>query len=200
MKRNCNKVVLTAAMAFTATSALAVPTFTNNSFESGFTGWTTENSPDVQSFGFDGTKSVGGAVYLGGSSFENIVQSVSGFTLGNTYTLSFYQQNNGLLLNPYDDGRASWTVEIDNSPVFNSALMDPGDTAWTLQSFDFVATSTTHTFRFRPRDIDNGAALPGDTGVYPVIDLIGLTEVPEPTSATLLALTGLSLLARRRRA
>lgn len=200
MNNLCTKAVVVASLTLSAVSAQAAPSFVNNSFESSFTGWSTEGSPDIQSFGFDGTRSVGGAVFSGGSSFENIVQTVSGFVPGSSYTLSFYQQNNGSLLFAYDDGPASWTVEIDNSPVFNSDLMSPGDSNWAQQSFDFQATSASHTFRFRPRDINNSAALPGDTGVYPVIDLIELADanvVPMPTTAAmLLPLAGLRLLRR----
>lgn len=191
------RIALALGMAFTLCSpaALSVPMFTNNSFESGFTGWVSGGSPDIQSFGFDGSRSVAGAVFSGGSNFETISQVVSGFTVGQSYTLSFYQQNNGRLLNPYDDGRASWEVLIDSVSSFFSGLMDPGETTWTQQSFDFVASSTSLDFMFKPFDIDNGAALPGDTGVYPVLDLIELAEAgdppsPAPVPATL-ALLGL---------
>jgi hypothetical protein len=67
--------------------------------------------------------------------------------------------------------------------------MDPGQNSWTQESFQFVANSTSHTFMFKPFDIDNGAALPGDTGVYPVIDLIELADAngpdPVPVPATI---------------
>lgn len=194
-----------------AASVSALPLFTNNSFESSFSGWSQGGSCDTQGFGFDGTSSIGCAVFNGGASFETVSQTVGGFTVGESYELSFYQQNNGRLLSPYDDGRASWEVRIDGVPTFFSDLMDPGETVWSRQSFDFTASAPTLSFLFSPFDIDNGAALPGDSGVYPVLDLIGLaladdddggqtggTAVPAPGTLALFALGMLVLRLRRR--
>jgi len=190
---------LLAVMSLSATESHAAPMFQNGSFASGFTDWTLSGSPDLQSFGFDDNRSVGGAVFSGGGAFETISQVVSDFTIGQSYAIDFYQQNNGSLLSPYNDGRASWQVLLAGSVIFRSALMDPGDVVWERQTATFVANATSYSIEFKPFDIDNGAALSGDTGVYPVIDLVSIHVVPEPSTALLLSLGIVGLAARRKR-
>lgn len=205
-------------------STKATPIFINNSFEQGFDGWTLDFadrvyrfSPDIQSFGFDGDQAMGGAVIQNERSFpvgpfrikerEYFRQVVSGFEVGQTYTLSFYQQNNGKFLTPYDDGRASWEVLLNGNSEFFSDLMDVGQSVWQQQSFEFTATTSSIDFAFSPFDFDDAALLPGDTGVYPIIDLITLrvggievapeppvNDIPEPVPAALLG-AGLLLMA-----
>lgn len=185
---------ITASLLYLCSFTAGAATIINGSFSDGFNDWFRDFSPDLQSFGRTDSFSAGGAVTLG--QVDSLWQLVTDFIVDETYELSFYQQNNGSLLNPYDDGRASWEVLIGGASVFNSSLMNPGDANWTLQSFSFVASTETLRIEFRAFDIDNAAALAGDTGVYPVIDDISLTvsAVPLPPALWTLGAAFFSIL------
>lgn len=78
--------------------------------------------------------------FLQGSS---IVQTISGFELGASYSVSWFEQTrlNG-------GGSNDLAVLIDGVPVFGSHIV--GNTSWIGQtSTDFIATSTSHTLEFR---------------------------------------------------
>ncbi|WP_367390181.1 gliding motility-associated C-terminal domain-containing protein [Lewinella sp. LCG006] len=90
---------------------------------------------------------------------EGIMQTVSGFTVDSFYQLSFYQavvkQINAL------DTSGRWAVYRDNSQLFisptsrSAAAYNALDFPWDFRSFEFKATSETHTFAFMPQDDDS---------------------------------------------
>ena len=103
---------------------------------------------------------------------EGIMQSVSGLTIGQEYSIHFYQsvvkQSNCL------DSSGSWSVFIDDTlagtttPTYSSAPYNSTSFIWEEKSIEFTASSTSHLFKFLPFDddtnkefsfIDNNGAL-----------------------------------------
>lgn len=89
---------------------------------------------------------------------EGIMQTVSGFNVGCTYTINFYQsvvkQSNAL------DTSGGWAVYSDNTLVGTTAptvSLEPYNSnsfPWEFRSLSFTATNTTHTIKFLPFDDD----------------------------------------------
>lgn len=102
---------------------------------------------------------MGVAVFPAGLMFhEGIQQTVSGFTIGNSYTIEFYQT-----LKPSfatQDNTGSWSVYLDNTFIATAALTTAttalGDVnvIWDYRTVTFTATSTTHVVKFLPYDED----------------------------------------------
>jgi hypothetical protein len=103
---------------------------------------------------------------------EGIMQSVSGLTIGQEYSIHFYQsvvkQSN------YLDSSGSWSVFIDDTlagtttPTYSSAPYNSTSFIWDEKNIEFTASSTSHLFKFLPVDddtnnepsfIDNNGAL-----------------------------------------
>jgi hypothetical protein len=103
---------------------------------------------------------------------EGIMQSVSGLTIGQEYSIHFYQsvvkQSNCL------DSSGSWSVFIDDAlagtttPTYSSATFNSTSFIWEEKNIEFTASSTSHLFKFLPFDddtnkefsfIDNNGAL-----------------------------------------
>jgi hypothetical protein len=90
---------------------------------------------------------------------EGIMQTVSGFIPDVSYTIVFHQavvkQFNCL------DSSGSWAVFIDttwagtSAPTFSAAPYNSTSFIWDTRSITFVATETTHTIKFLPRDDDS---------------------------------------------
>jgi len=103
---------------------------------------------------------------------EGIMQSVSGLTIGQEYSIHFYQsvvKQSNLL-----DTSGSWSVFIDNTlagtttPTYSSAAYNSTSFIWEEKNIEFTASSTSHLFKFLPVDddtnnepsfIDNNGAL-----------------------------------------
>lgn len=91
---------------------------------------------------------------------EGIQQLVSGFTVGQLYTISFYQavrgQTNAI------DPSGSWEVFLDNiqvgvsSPTSIPSIPSGANPTltWERRSITFTATSTIHTVKILPKDDD----------------------------------------------
>lgn len=133
---------------------------------------------------FSGTACVSGLQATNGSTsywHEGIMQTVNGFTPGNSYTICFYQavvkQQNCL------DGSGSWRVYFDNTLIGTSAVstsalaFDNPNVQWDLRTVTFTATAASHTIKFLPWDDDanqlNSAAEP-DGGLRMGIDLVSI--------------------------
>ena len=89
---------------------------------------------------------------------EGIRQTVSGFTPGTCYDISFYQSVVKQI--SYLDPSGSWEVFVDMVSIgvtapstSNLAYNDPFVT-WDARSFNFTATSTSHEIAFLPMDDD----------------------------------------------
>lgn len=103
---------------------------------SGFQGNPLSDPPSAVAAAIEGNQ-IG---FLQGSS---IMQTISGFELGASYSVSWFEQTrlNG-------GGSNDLAVYIDGVPVTSSHIV--GNTSWAGQtSTDFIATSTSHTLEFR---------------------------------------------------
>lgn len=134
---------------------------------------------------------------------ENFFQVISGFTVGQTYTLSWYDANFGIattlspnVFDPYT-GANSFKATLSSlsgtntfTPVSTRAL----GTGWEQHSFDFTPQDTTYRLSF---------ALANPTKSYLSIDGISLTTdvaaIPEPQTWVLLILGMTMLWATTRR-
>ncbi len=183
--------------------ALATPVITNNSFESPSTGWeylagavngwTYGGNSGVASVGSpwfignppDGNQAAFCQVYLGSSC--TISQDVSGFTVGDTYSVSVYLAD-----------RAGYTANAIDVQLGGVDLgsYTPATTGFTqIMTGTMTATSTTMTLSF-------AGIAPADNDYDTALDLVTLQEnapggVPEPASMLLLG-CGLAVIAWRK--
>ena len=89
---------------------------------------------------------------------EGIMQTVTGFTIGNTYAISFYQavvkQTNCI------DQSGSWRVYLNGTllttTVVSTSALAPDDInlVWDNRVVNFTATATSHVIKFIPWDDD----------------------------------------------
>lgn len=110
-------------------------------------------------------------------------QQVTDLTPGQLYELRYYDSHRAGDSGPGDTLTAT---------IANGSLTTTPDLTWQLRTVQFTATSATETLTF-----DHGV-IDGDRSV--AFDGVAITLVPEPAGLGLLALGGLGLLARRRRA
>lgn len=90
---------------------------------------------------------------------EGIMQIVSGFIPGNTYSINFHQavvkQFNDL------DSSGSWALYIDSLlagitvPTFSAAPYNSTSFIWESETISFIANSTSHLIKFLPMDDDS---------------------------------------------
>lgn len=128
------------------------------------------DTPDLIGLIGFGTIPIAGIPYSGNTfaagigsiaNHEGIMQSVSGFTIGNTYFLRF-QQTVILRTIGAIDSTGSWAVYLDTNLIgitIPSTSLGPADSInliWESRSFSFVASSTSHLIKFMPYDYDNG--------------------------------------------
>ena len=134
---------------------------------------------------------------------EGVGQTVSGFTPGNTYTISF-SHTNGFIETPlYPPGPGGWELYIDNTSVMlapsinviGSVFPLPHTTDWQTSSYTFVATSNTHKFDFMSYGPGIGS---GQNFAVQWLDNVQITPVPEPASLGLLGLGAMALIRRRK--
>lgn len=196
--------------------AHAAPTLVNGSLTGPIanggvpTGWTlTSGSPDTMDqtanvgvpglpFAAGPTVSPDGGTWVGFGRdvglLESFSQTISGFTAGASYNLSWYHANFG-----YDQFGLGYTganaveVLIDGLSAGSGALLALSRT-WVDEGISFVASSSTLTVTFQLRDV---------TKSYHSIDGIRLTAantVPEPVSLSLAAfgLVACGVVSRRR--
>ena len=89
---------------------------------------------------------------------EGIMQTVNGFTIGNSYDIGFYQavvkQTNCI------DEWGSWRVYLDGNliatSIVSNSVLPPDDInlLWDYRTVNFTATATAHTLKFIPWDDD----------------------------------------------
>ncbi len=91
---------------------------------------------------------------------EGIMQEVSGFTVGNCYTVNFYQTVVKQLLTDYLDTTGAWSVYLDDdfigttAPTTSNEPYASTSMPWEFRTLSFVASATTHTIKFLPADDD----------------------------------------------
>ncbi|MCP5065454.1 MAG: PEP-CTERM sorting domain-containing protein [bacterium] len=167
------------------------------------TGWfITSYSPDTMDennnigvtgmglFGATPSPSPDGGAWVGlftvGTAVEMFAQSVSGFSIGQSYEVSWYHSNFGYAASTND---VSIEMFVDGSSVGLGPSIALG-TPWFSESITFVATATTHTIEFG--SIGSGQAYSG-------IDGIAIAQVPEPSTFALLSVGLVGRAAVRRR-
>lgn len=137
---------------------------------------------------------------------EGVSQTISGFTIGETYEISWHQAN-GIY---YDAGLTSylgvgtvggWEVAIDFSPIGIFASGNDNSTEvlehtadWGFSSTTFVATDTTHTIQFIAWTQNTEQDL-----TFQFLDNVNVTVVPEPSTPLLATFASAALLLRRKR-
>jgi hypothetical protein len=184
-------------------SAFAVPIIDNGSLTGPIdnngvpTGWTIyAGTPDTMdennnvggSYGYFGatpSPSPDGGTWVGIadapsiSIFETFGQTVDGFDIGTTYSVSWYQANFGYTFAGYINPDSIGLL-IDGILVGNSSI-SPLATGWTLETVEFTATDTSHLLSFAI------GSEPGQS--YLSIDGISIQSAPVPEPATLLLLS-----------
>ena len=134
------------------------------------------------------------ADYPGGGTAA-ITQTINGLVVGRTYAVSFAwagAQQSGFSGATTDAWQVTLGSQTQTTQTVN--VVSQGFSGWMNQTFNYVATSTSEVLSF----LAVGApAIPPFT----LLANVSVTQVPEPTSLTVLttALAGLLLLARQRR-
>lgn len=206
-----------AALAFTFLSPLvsAVPVFTNASFETGnSSGWTEINSfigvQNINGFSGGNVAAQQGTygLWLGATDTgftSHLLQTVSGFTVGNNYSVTF-----GLIAEGgSQNGRpgAFAQVNLTNASLANQAFSivdtdcsffssDQCLGGWQDKAFSFTALNSAVTFDF------SGDARPFNSSWEMALDNFRIAEVnavPEPGSIMLIFAALLGFIATRRR-
>ncbi len=158
-------------------------------------GWTSNNNeieidytPILSGAGtpaYDGAQSA----EVDGTTFDTLSQTVSGLTVGGTYTLSWaYGSRPG-------SGPQQLDVSFGGSPVATNTSDGSGNSvAWASNSYTVVANATSETLSFAAVNVGGAPAVGNE------LDAVSLTAIPEPASLCLLGsgLLGLPLLRRKR--
>ncbi len=114
---------------------------------------------------------------------EGIMQTVSGFEIGEEYIISFYQSNVKQYNESDLDTTGSWAVYIDSiladysietisyAPPIHLALN------WEFREVSFIATANTHNLKFLPIDLDTNQNLYDEGGSLRMgIDKISINQ------------------------
>jgi MYXO-CTERM domain-containing protein len=129
----------------------------------------------------------------GGGAFDAAAQVISGFTIGNSYSLNFEYSNIGLDSSAAADYANSGLIRANIAGVnLDSALLAHdgfGSQLWFDFSGSFVATSETMTLTF--------SAVRSDVGGY-AGGVDGVSIIPTPGTFGLFAAAGLAAIRRRR--
>ncbi|QJE99091.1 PEP-CTERM sorting domain-containing protein [Luteolibacter luteus] len=154
-----------------------------------------------------GTSFAGGAhtTAAGQTAQEGLQQTVSGFTVGEDYSFSFFQAYVGT--SNGRDGGGTWLVYADGvlvgTTIPNTTTLAWDDAnksmalSWEERTVSFTATAESMTLSFMPYDPDGDIS--PQNGTYMGIDSFSeITPVPEPAAALLGAFGFLGLMRRRR--
>ena len=130
-----------------------------------------------------------------GGSFDRCGQVISGFTVGQTYRVTFFCANGALdFSSPYN---GPLTVEVGmfgGSQATDTLAFDGfGQQKWYTRSFDFQANDVMTELTFRANSLQPGS------GAAAAVDGVMLTVVPSPGTFTLLAAGGVMMWPRRRK-
>ncbi|NOQ73173.1 MAG: PKD domain-containing protein [Crocinitomix sp.] len=102
---------------------------------------------------------------------ERFQQTVVGFTIGETYTITYEESNFGSCLSGYcPTNAAEWLVFVSGLPVMTSGNVLAPAPGWLNACLTFTATATSHTIGF-----EGGFIGGGDSGATILIDNIQLS-------------------------
>lgn len=166
----------------------ATPAIPNFSFETpniGTGSGSYQYNPSGGSWTFSGSGGNGSGLAGNGSGFNNpnaphgtqtsfvqsfgtITQSLSGFTPGKTYTLSYFAAQR-----PGNQGGQTWNVKINNTVIQSNGA---GGTSFTAYKANFVASAATQTLSFVGTNLSGG-----DRTVF--IDYVSLVLPIQPVAA-----------------
>ena len=164
----------------------------------GVAGWTnTLNNDGIE---INSPGSIGGSAYpgttqsaeLNGTTWDTISQTVTGLTIGESYTLSWaYGERPG-------SGFQQTAVSFGDALITTDTSSGLAETlTWSFNSFDLIATDTTENLVFAAL---NQSETPGsNSSVGNEITAVSLTDVPEPMSTALIGLGLVALVAVRRK-
>ena len=171
--------------------SIVTPAIPNFSFETPGLGSGFQYNPSGGSWAFSGGSPSGSGIAGNGSGFSNpnaplgtqaalvqelgtISQSLSGFTPGKTYTLSYLAAQRNLA-----NGGESWNVKIDSTVIQSNS---PGGTSYAAYTASFTATAATHTLTFVGTDLAGN-----DNTVF--LDNVSLSLAIQPSAAAVVAVT-----------
>ena len=153
---------------------------------------------------FDPAAGIGASLPAGGFGIlrEGVGQSVSGFTPGSSYRISFHHTNGFIETPLVPPPPGGWELFIDNTSVdlaLSTNIFGPffplphTATDWQLSSHVFQATSSTHQFDFVAYKSSSnlGAAIQW-------LDNVTITQIPEPGTVFLACLGTVAILANRK--
>ena len=131
--------------------------------------WSGGDTPDILGlYGPSPSAGLNGNPYSGNtfasglftdSHHEGIMQTVHGFTVGCSYSINFFQAN--VKSSGHIDTSGSWAVYIDNTllnisaPTISHEPYNSNSFIWEYRSFNFTASSNSHTIKFLPADDDS---------------------------------------------
>ncbi|MEK7954169.1 beta strand repeat-containing protein [Luteolibacter soli] len=173
---------------------VASPAVPNFSFETpGLGGGAYSYNPTGGSWTFSGTPGNGSGIAANGSGFSNpnaphgsqiafvqnlgtITQTLSGFTSGKTYTLSYLAAQR-----PGSFGGQTWNVKIGNTVIQSNAA---GSNSFTCYSANFVASAATQTLSFVGTNLSGGdrtvfidnVSISRSDALLPVTPVVALTS------------------------
>lgn len=139
---------------------------------------------------YSGTTFISGDLAKASSTIwhEGIMQTVSGFIIGNSYPINFHQAivKEITVL----DSSGSWAVYIDSTlagitaPTFSSAPFNSTSFVWEFRTISFVATSVSHTIKFLPMDDDTSWDVSDNAALRMGIDCIYITNGCDSVNTT----------------
>lgn len=140
--------------ALAGTTAARANLIVNGSFETGdLTGWTSDSAYGLNAFGTTYGAGMDGTYWHWLAGYETPIttsQTVSGLTVGKTYTLKFIQSSEYV-----NSDQVRVTIGSDPSQIFTGVPSNPGDPAgnyywniWVEQQLSFVASATSEKIQF----------------------------------------------------
>ena len=124
-------------------------------------------------------------------------QNISGLSVGDRYSLSFFQASTQQSGGYYGSATDAWKVGFGSNVAYSTSMFNPehGDTPWTKVTMTFIADSTSELLSFF------ATTSPGAEPPFLLLDNVVLNDVPEPASFAMAGIgLGALLLFRRKRA